>query len=246
MALGLNLSSGGSSDDIIPFIKYDARSGRIFRNDRVAGANGYESQAVDITRSFKAVVDLEQFEVGWMLFGAGAAPQYAMALHGEPMPQRPTQEFRQGVRVMLKLHSSCASGEGDVRELTGNSAAFLRGVDALHDAYEAQKLPNNGKLPVVAMADSVPVTSGSGAKASTNYQPVFEIVGWAVRPKDLVFRPRAAAKPAAGAAAAQAPAAERTAPPSNGSTQVGAPAARAETAAARQPEMAMAGEDDFG
>jgi hypothetical protein len=35
MALGFNYSTGGDGSDIVPYVKYDARAGRFFRNDRI-------------------------------------------------------------------------------------------------------------------------------------------------------------------------------------------------------------------
>lgn len=127
---------------------------------------------------------------------------------------------------MMKLASTCG---GDIREITGNSTAFLKGVDDLHTAYEAGKAANAGKLPIVVLKSTIPVTSGQGQKKSTNYQPVFEIAGWAPRPVDLVH--------VAKGASAQQTASPATAP-ATGSTPVGAPTAKA------QPEMADA--NDFG
>lgn len=228
MALGLNYSSGGNGD-IIPFVKYDARAGRLFRRDRTQdGGGNYISNDEDITNSFKAVVDLENIEVGYAKFGAGSAPEFVLVKLGMPMPHKPADSgFKQGVRLMMKLHSSCG---GDVREISGNSSAFLKGVDELHTAYEAGKAANAGKLPVVTLKSTTPITSGTGQKKSTNYQPVFEITGWAPRPNDLVHVPKNADQQTA-------PATQTASAPSTGSTQVSAPAAK-------QPEMADA--DDFG
>lgn len=230
MALGLNYNSGGNGD-IIPFVKYDARAGRLFRRDRTQDSGGnYVSNDEDITNSFKAVVDLENIEVGYAKFGAGSAPEFVLVKLGMPMPHKPADPgFKQGVRLMMKLHSSCG---GDVREISGNSSAFLKGVDELHTAYEAGKAANVGKLPVVSLKSTTPITSGTGQKKSTNYQPVFEISAWAPRPTDLVHvskNPDQQSTPQSAPAAA----------PSTGSTQVAAP-----TSQAKQPEMADA--DDFG
>lgn len=226
MALGLNYSNGGNGE-IIPFVKYDARAGRLFRRDRSQDSGGnYISNDEDITNSFKAVVDLENIEVGFAKFGAGAAPEYLLVTLGYPMPHKPADPgFKQAVRLMMKLHSSCG---GDVREVSGNSSAFLKGIDDLHTDYEAGKAANPGKLPVVTLKSTTPITSGTGAKKSTNYQPVFEISGWAPRPTDLVHV-------AKGSGQSQQPA--QSSAPSTGSTQVSAPPAK-------QPEMADA--DDFG
>lgn len=227
MALGLNYSSGGNGD-IVPFVKYDARAGRLFRRDRSQDSGGnYVSNDEDVTNSFKAVVDLENIEVGYAKFGAGSAPEFVLVKLGDPMPHKPADPgFKQGVRLMMKLHASCG---GDVREISGNSAAFLKGIDELHTAYEAGKAANAGKLPIVTLKSTTPITSGTGQKKSTNYQPVFEIAGWAPRPTDLVHTPKNAAAPQATQTPASAP--------STGSTQVSAPAAK-------QPEMADA--NDFG
>jgi len=232
MALGLNYSSG-SGGDIIPFVKYDSRAGRIFRNDRMESNGQYANDAVDITSTFKAVIDLENIEVGYMKFGAGSAPEFMLVKLGDPMPHKPADAgFKQGARLMMKLHSSCG---GDVREISSNAASFLKGIDDLHTAYEAGKTSNPGKLPVVVLKSTIPITSGSGQKKSTNYQPVFEISGWAPRPVDLVH----VAKGGAATQTASPSTAPVTAAPSTGSTQVSAP-----TATAKQPEMADA--DDFG
>jgi hypothetical protein len=223
MALGFNYSSGGGeSGDIVPFVKYDARAGRFFRNDRSEQNGAYTNNAVDITSTFKAVMDLENLEVGYLLFAAGAAPQFLLVKLGDPMPHKPADaKWKQGVRVMMKLHQSCG---GDVRETSSNAAAFLKGFDDLHTLYEAGKAANPGKLPIVVLKTTVPITSGSGEKKSTNYQPVFEIAGWAPRPVDLVHVSKGAS---------QAPATQAAAP-STGSTPVGPPAAK-------QPELNDAG-----
>lgn len=225
MALGLNYSSGGNGGDIIPFVKYDARAGRFFRRDRSEQGGQYVNNDVDITSSFKAVIDLENIEVGYMKFGAGSAPEFQLVRLGEPMPHKPADAgFKQGARLMMKLHSGCG---GDVRECSSNAAAFLKGIDDLHTEYEAQKGANAGKLPVVVLKSTLPITSGQGTKKSTNYQPIFEISGWAPRPVDLKHVSKIS-----GVQQAESP---QTAP-STGSTPVSAPASK-------QPEMA---DESFG
>lgn len=220
--MGFGLSYGGGGGDFLPVVKYDARAGRMFRVDK--GADGSES--IDITKAFKAVFDFENVEVGWIRFGVGAAPDFQLVPIGSQLPAKPSEDHRQGVRLVVRLAKECG---GDVREIAGTSAAFLGGMEKLYDEYEAAKAANPGKLPAVVLSDTRAVESGSGAKKSTNYAPVFQIVGWVKRPQDLVASPRGSSAPAAAAPA------QRTAPPSTGSTKVSAPAA-----------AASAGEDDFG
>jgi hypothetical protein len=226
MALGLTYNTGGG--DFTAIMKYDARAGRMFREDRKQADGGaWVKDSVDVTNIFKAVFDFENIEVGYINFPQGGAPDFQMVALGDPMPQRPSQTHNQGVRFMLKLSKDAAGDGAAIRELAGTSAAFRMGVDELHDAYETQKAANRGKLPIVALKTTLPITSGSGTKKSTNYQPVFEIVGWAARPDDLVFVPKARTKQVDTTTSAA---------PTTGSTPVAPPA---------QKQMAAA-EGDFG
>jgi len=95
----------------------------------------------------------------------------------------------------------------------------MRGLDQLHDEYKSQSSANAGKLPIVSLEDTVAITSGEGARKSTNYAPKFKITGWVARPDDLVHKERSSSAKVS------------TTPPSTGSTKVSAPAG---------------GDDDFG
>lgn len=237
MGFGFNYDTQ-SNGDIIPVVKYDARAGRLFRVDRADRIN----TPVDITRSFKAVVDLENVEVGYMNFATGGAPDFVMTKLGNPLPQRPTNDHKQGVRIMMKLGKDCG---GDIRELATVAKVGLKGLDDLHTAYEGARERQAGQLPIVVLKDTLAVTSEGQGQKSTNYQPVFEIVGWADRPKDLVFKPKS--RSATPSVAAPAPATQASAtPPATGSTQVSAPAAAPAPAPAPQVAPAMSEDDDFG
>lgn len=214
MAFGFNYVS--SAGEIVPIVKFDARAGRFFRVDRSDGVN----YPVDITGSFKAVMDFENIEVGFIHFPAGAAPEFKVAPIGQPMPENPGGNFRQGIRMMLKLGKDCG---GDVREIASTAKAVLGAFDTCHTEYMAGVKANPGKLPVVSLSTTVPiVTQGrnpeGNAVKTTNYAPVFKITGWVDRPADLVFTPKNGS-----AAPAPAPAAPVSAP-STGSTLVTAPA----------------------
>jgi len=225
MALGFSYGGTGGGADFLPIVKFDARAGRFFRVDREDGV----STPHDITRSFKAVFDFENLEVGWILFNSGSAPDFQMVPFGSPMGDRPSDNHKRGIRMSVKLGGDCG---GDCRELAGTSAAMMKGIDLLHDDYLAGLKSNAGKLPVVALDDTVPIESGTGAKKSTNYQPVFKITAWVKRPADLPDAPARGGEKKAEAVPNWAPAAK--APPSTGSTRAAAPAA------------APADEEDFG
>ena len=225
MALGFEYGGSGGGN-FLPIVKYDARAGRFFRVDREDGT----SIPTDITRNFKAVFDFENMEIGWICFNAGSAPDFQMGPFGQARPAKPSENHKGGIRMVIKLSGECG---GDCRELAGTAAAMMRGIDALHDEYLAGVKANPGKLPVVVLEDTVALESGSGAKKSTNYQPVFKIASWVKRPADLADAP---SRGSSDAAPASAP---RSAPPATGSTRAAAPAARA-------PAPAMADDEDFG
>ncbi len=203
--MALLTPSENTGGDFLPIIKYDSRAGRIFRVDRGDGV----STPVDITRSFKALFDFEAVEVGYILFSAGGAPAFSMVPYGAAMPPKPTPDYKQGIRLHVKLAPACG---GDVRELAGTANAFLRGINAVHDEYLRLAPANPGKLPVLTLQDTIAVESGGGTKKSTNYQPVFAIAGWAPRPADMPLATAGAAVNGNGAHA-PAPAPTRAPPP---------------------------------
>ena len=214
MAFGGFFDSVGGGVDFLPICKFDARSGRVSRRDRENG----ETHETDITKSFKAIFDFENVEIGWINFNTGGAPDFRMSrLADGGSIDKPSDDHKRGLRLVIKLSKECG---GDVREFASNAGAFLDGAKKLHDEYEAGLKDNPGKLPVVVLKDSVAKSTGEGARKSTNYVPVWEITGWVKRPDDLVYRSRSSS----------APASTQSAPPSTGSTKVSAPA----------------GEDDFG
>src|SRR5215207_197446 len=118
-------SSGG---DFMAICKYDARAGRIFRVDRVDTGQGFASEPVDITHNFKAIMDLENIETGWIDFATGGAPDFRLVPMGTALPGRPSDKHKNGIRFMLKL-SKESGGEKPIREIAGTSKAFLSGVE---------------------------------------------------------------------------------------------------------------------
>ena len=182
MALGLTTTTadGGS---FMPICKFDARAGRMFRVDRVQDDYGqWETNNVEITDGFNAIFDLEQIQVGWAHFANGVAPSFVMVPLGQPLPARPTEDHRQSFKLLIKLGKSIG---GDVREFGSSAKAVINAMDALHTEFEKGRAANPGKLPVVAMTGSTPITTSGKGQSSTNYAPTFESVRWVGRPQDM-------------------------------------------------------------
>jgi hypothetical protein len=189
MPLGFKYSSGGN---FIPIIKYDAPSGHILRLDRVLENGKYVSRQTDITNGFEATFDFENIEIGHAMLQQGVAPDFHLVRAGNTLPPPPSDKHNQCARFMLKLAPHCAGDNNPIRECVATAAVFLKAIEALYDSFTAQRPANPDKLPVVKFKGTVPVTTKRGAEQFTNYQPVFEIIGWTARSDDLKFVPKGA------------------------------------------------------
>lgn len=209
MSLGLNTETGGG--DYKPIVKFDARAGRFFRVDRSQDSAGnWQTDNVEITNGFQAVMDLDAIEVGWALLASGVAPSWSMVPLGQALPPKPSDQHKQCFRLMLKLGKTVG---GDAREFASQAKVVIGAMDELHTLFVAGKAANPGKLPVVALTGTLPVVSTGKGQSSTNYKPVFAIVAWIDRPPELggaavdtpVVQPLPASAPAAQPTPALAP-----------------------------------------
>lgn len=186
MALGLSNQGGGF--DAVPYVKYDAKAGRMFAVERVQGPNGWENRSNDVTNGFTAAFDLENIMVGWSAF-TPTGPNHALVRIGETLPAKPSDDHKQSFKLRIWSKSL------GLRELAGTAKALLGAVDQLHDAYLAAPEAKSGKVPVVAMTGTTVVETKGPAGVNRNYAPVFAITKWIARPDVLapVEAPKAVA-----------------------------------------------------
>lgn len=182
MALGIQ-TTGGDGGDFADRIEYDAKAARWHVVERVQGANGWSSTKTWLKPPFAMVMEPDSIEVGWLDFGA-KPPVIATVKLGQVLPAKPTPEAKQGVRVMLFFR------EHGVRQWSTSAKCVLAAFDKLHDDVVAAQPANAGKSPVIHVEDSIPVTTGQGAKSSTNYAPVFSIKSWVDTPADMKGQPK--------------------------------------------------------
>lgn len=226
MAIAFQNTGTGDGANMVPIVKYNAKAGRIYRIDRHNDGQGWVTDEIEITNEFSAVLDMENIEIGWMLFGSGQAPDFKLVPLGADPGARPTDKHKEGFRVMLKLGKAAAGEAASVRELATTAGSVKQAFSDLHDEYTAGAAANPGKLPVVKLTKVTPVTTTNGGQKQTNYAPEFAITQWVPRPPDLTFQPKAKAN-GNGAAPQQA-----ATPPATGSTKAAPPPAQKQLATA--------------
>ena len=191
MAFGIQTESNGGN--FTPVVKINAKQGRVWRVDRSQGADGWQTDEVDITNDFQFVPDFENIEIGWMHFAAGQAPDLRMVKIGEALPAKPTENHKQGFRLKVKLGKTCG---GDLREIAATAKSLTAPFDRLHDQYLAEAKARPDQLPVVRMTSMKKVDLKTQHGTNTNFEPVFEIVSWVDRAKAFGDEPAPVPEPA--------------------------------------------------
>ena len=195
MALGFVNENGGDGSTIVPILKYDTRGGYIIKVDRHQDEGGtWVKDESELEYPVKVAMDLENIKVGWLGF-VGGAPDFHLVNIGEPMPARPSPDHNQGFQVKL------CNKELGLRELSSGAKTMTVPFNDLHNAYEAQKADNAGKVPVIEFTGSERYKVNTPNGELTFKKPVMVISGWVDRPATLD-----------GAAAPQEPAPTVSAP----------------------------------
>ena len=175
MALGLVSESSGGGN-MTPIIKYDARGGDFFRQERSQnGAGEWQSENIEMPLPVELAVDMEGIEVGWLSFASGR-PDFHMVKLGEAMPAKPSDDHKQTFRVRL------CNREVGLREFSSQSKMVLSAFDALHNEYEAQKANNPGLCPVVKISGTKTVTVNTPQGEQRFKVPEWSISQWTERP----------------------------------------------------------------
>ena len=188
--------SGSGEGSFIPYVKYNAKAGRWYTKKDEQDAPEFE--VTDMTGIF----DMDNLQTGWFLFAAGVAPVKNFDPSLAQAAAKPGEGFQRGFQV----HVFSPKNLLGVREFSSTAGVVKDAISELHEAWEQQCGANPGKLPIVKCTGVLPVTNKHG----TNFQPCFQIVGWADRPAELAGN---AAPAPAQATSAPPPAAATHAPP---------------------------------
>lgn len=196
MALGFSESSSSGGGDFLPIVKYSAKDGSFVRQDRHQAPDGtWEKSETEMETPIKVVMDLDTIEVGFIAFTT-TGPDFRLVQVGEPMPQQPSPDHKDGFRVRLY------NKEIGLREMSSSSKIVRNQMNHLHDAFLAGKADNPGKLPVVEITGSDRIQIETKAQGTQTFRsPKWSISGWIERPEGM------------NAPAAQEPAQAVSAPP---------------------------------
>jgi hypothetical protein len=89
---------------------------------------------------------------------------------------------------------------GGIREFSSSANCVLDAVEDLYLKFRSAPEAQSGKIPIVELTKTIPISMGKGSRASTAYIPCFVIVGWTGRGPEMGERtvPIPPAPPTAG------------------------------------------------
>lgn len=177
MPLNLTVNDG----EYTPFLKYNAKAGRFY-----ARAQGI-AEDIEVEKP-RLAIDMANIRTGWFCYIEGAGPEKVY----DPSPDReaprppsnPNRQFKRGFEVMVIGQDNLpVLGYLGLREWSSTSGNTIAAILKMHAAYEAGMHQNPGKVPFYRNTKVLPITG----KYGTNYEPVFELIGWVDRVKVPAF-----------------------------------------------------------
>ncbi|MDQ6434568.1 hypothetical protein RB623_10970 [Mesorhizobium sp. LHD-90] len=190
MGFGLNISSG----EYLPYIKLDGKDGIVSRSTYDGSERGTE-----IVETLLALFDPATVRVGWMKFDNDQPDKRLVAL-GDPMPDRPGEDYKSGVSLVVML----PDGLGP-HEISTTATGVLGALEEVYDQAVAAAEYAQGHIPAVQLVRWIREKTKRGSRAI----PEFKVVGWKIRPEALE---KWAAVPKARATMSGASAAPRPSP----------------------------------
>jgi hypothetical protein len=182
--------------DFLPIVKYDARAGRFYKMEkRVDGG----SDPIELPPGTKFAFDIGTLEAGFVAFTAQGPVRHMVPYSpGVALPPQPQDKDGEGKLMFrpgfwVKIAGNALDG---VREWCSNAAVLLNALDELYQQITSTPEAAAGQIPIISISGTIAVKSGSGARSSTNYAPIFRLEGWTNRPDLLGERTVASPGPA--------------------------------------------------
>jgi hypothetical protein len=169
--------------DFLPVLKFDARVGTFYTQDRVCHNNEWSNEQHDVTEGLTLIIDVKNAQQGWFRYPKGAAPEMVLAApDATNIGECPGDGYKEGIRVLAKIPGDAAG----TRELASTALGFYAGLDELHDKYLAERDEHPGKLPLCELVECREKKLASGS----SWEPEFEIIDWVDRPNDMPREPQ--------------------------------------------------------
>jgi hypothetical protein len=128
-------------------------------------------------------LDFATFEAGYMTIGPqGPVRLMKPYIMGTEMPPQPQERDDKGQLIMKPGFRCVVAGNAleGIREWCSNAASVVGPLDDLWNTWWYAPEAAQGKIPLVSIVSTTPVTTG-GKQKSTNYKPNFVIKGWVDR-----------------------------------------------------------------
>jgi hypothetical protein len=174
----------------LPSIRINGKDGGVERSTWDGTNRGLE-----VIDDFVALFDFATLKVGWIEF-SDKGPDKRLVAIGDPLPDRPSEKHKQGIELVVQLPGSLG-----LHELCSTAIGVVAALETIYDAALAAPEWSRGEVPVVRLTEFIREKTRHGNRAV----PVFQIIGWKQRPKELEEY-RAAPKPRAAMPSAQGPA----------------------------------------
>ena len=171
--------------DFVDIVKFDANAGRLFRIDY--DINTREKVPVDITvPPPKFAFDFGTLQLGYAHF-APDGPDYRLVPEGKELPAQPPDRDEKGRPKFRFVFKAQLYGKilGGIREWSSAANCVHDAVDDLYQKFKAAPEAWQGKIPIVTLTKTLPISVGKGARKRTLYAPCFVITDWTDRVPDM-------------------------------------------------------------
>jgi len=200
---GLTIGKGG---DFLPTIRINGKDGGVERSTWDGSSKGLE-----VIDDLVALFDFATLQVGWIEFSENGPDKRLVAI-GDPLPDRPSEKHKQGIRLVVQL-----PGNLGCHELSSTAIGVVAALEGIYNTTIAAPEWDNGRgqVPVVRLVEFIREKTRHGNRAV----PVFQIIAWKDRTSELEEH-RASPRPRA----AMPVSATTAQPAATGSTQMTPPA----------------------
>jgi hypothetical protein len=185
MPFGLPGTEGaGGGAGFLGRIEYNAKTGFWTVVKRVQVDGDWTSARGKRFENPTLIMDFGSLEVGWIKFSG--VPDFILVPYGREVPRQPGEQFTDengttrnaylaGIRI--KVANQKVFGDEAAHFFASTALSVLMPLEATFEIYQRAEAAARGFVPVVQCTGTTEIRSGR----SSNYQPVFKIVGWESR-----------------------------------------------------------------